>query len=515
MESTTKSSATLGRNIALTNAYTTIGGERLIAQESSGSIDITYTTGTAETGTALLAQIEFSADKVVWTPETIKASDGTLSANQIKVEGGAGATIYPRKYSFPTTAQYFRLKVKETGVSSNAGTVTIISTFAAGSGQSQNLAAGGGAGGDVVGPASSTDNAIARWDGVTGKLLQDSGVTVSDPVGFNNVITLQGVGGVTIEGGLPIVGAVAGGTVKLIGGESPLIPGAGSGSIEINGGDGGLGDLIYSGEAGGQVSIGGGLGGAVGTAVGGGAGGDVILFGGDGGGTAIDPDNNGQGGQVKIDGGYSPGAAGPVKITGGYSDNKNGGKVSITGGGIASATMKGGAVEITGGGADTSGGAGGDIILTGGSGNGAGLDGRITLEDAQGDLEIDLLPIGTNGISGPYIDFTGRINAANANLITGLQVASANNLTLTYVGNFFQITGTTQINLINSTDWGLGTVIYLQFAGALTVKHNQTASGNFQPILLAGSGDFTTVANTMLTLLWDGTNWQEIARKHP
>jgi hypothetical protein len=36
------------------------------------------------------------------------------------------------------------------------------------------------AGGDVVGPASSTDNAIARFDGATGKLLQNSGVTISD-----------------------------------------------------------------------------------------------------------------------------------------------------------------------------------------------------------------------------------------------------------------------------------------------------------------------------------------------
>ena len=35
-------------------------------------------------------------------------------------------------------------------------------------------------GGDVSGPASSTDNAIARFDGVTGKLIQDSGVNVSD-----------------------------------------------------------------------------------------------------------------------------------------------------------------------------------------------------------------------------------------------------------------------------------------------------------------------------------------------
>lgn len=34
--------------------------------------------------------------------------------------------------------------------------------------------------GDVVGPASSTDNAIARFDGITGLLLQNSGVTIDD-----------------------------------------------------------------------------------------------------------------------------------------------------------------------------------------------------------------------------------------------------------------------------------------------------------------------------------------------
>jgi hypothetical protein len=39
---------------------------------------------------------------------------------------------------------------------------------------------GGGGSGDVVGPASATDNAIARYDGTTGKLLQNSGVRISD-----------------------------------------------------------------------------------------------------------------------------------------------------------------------------------------------------------------------------------------------------------------------------------------------------------------------------------------------
>jgi hypothetical protein len=34
--------------------------------------------------------------------------------------------------------------------------------------------------GDVVGPSSATDNAIARYDGTTGKLIQSSGITIAD-----------------------------------------------------------------------------------------------------------------------------------------------------------------------------------------------------------------------------------------------------------------------------------------------------------------------------------------------
>lgn len=42
------------------------------------------------------------------------------------------------------------------------------------------IGSGGGGSGDVVGPASATDNAIARYDGTTGKLIQNSGATIDD-----------------------------------------------------------------------------------------------------------------------------------------------------------------------------------------------------------------------------------------------------------------------------------------------------------------------------------------------
>lgn len=51
-------------------------------------------------------------------------------------------------------------------------------------------ATGGGGTGDVVGPASSTDNAIARFDLATGKLIQNSGVIIDDS---NNITGVNSV----------------------------------------------------------------------------------------------------------------------------------------------------------------------------------------------------------------------------------------------------------------------------------------------------------------------------------
>jgi hypothetical protein len=55
------------------------------------------------------------------------------------------------------------------------------------------------ASGDVVGPSSSTDNAIARFDGTTGKLIQNSAITISD----TGTMTLTGDGVITVADGVP------------------------------------------------------------------------------------------------------------------------------------------------------------------------------------------------------------------------------------------------------------------------------------------------------------------------
>lgn len=62
----------------------------------------------------------------------------------------------------------------------------------------------GGGSGDVVGPGSATDNAIARFDSTTGKLIQNSAVTVDDSgnlagVGTINGTSLASLGGWTLK----------------------------------------------------------------------------------------------------------------------------------------------------------------------------------------------------------------------------------------------------------------------------------------------------------------------------
>jgi hypothetical protein len=71
----------------------------------------------------------------------------------------------------------------------------------------QLLASSSGASGDVVGPASSTDNAISRFDGTTGKLIQNSVVTIADTTGNMAGVGTLGVGAITTSGAL--VGAVS------------------------------------------------------------------------------------------------------------------------------------------------------------------------------------------------------------------------------------------------------------------------------------------------------------------
>ena len=103
---------------------------------------------------------------------------------------------------------------------------------------------------------------------------------------------------------------------------------------------------------------------------------------------------------------------------------------------------------------------------------------------------------GTAEVSGAMKMVTGRVLEKQ-----GAAVASANNLVLGSDGNSFEITGTTQINLISNLSWQDGSKITLLFASTPTVKNGQTTSTTNIQILLAGGADFAATANDTLTLV--------------
>lgn len=87
---------------------------------------------------------------------------GILKGNGTAISAATANTDYQSAINLTTTGS--------SGVATFNGTTLNIPNYSGGSG-------------DVVGPASSVDNAVARFDGTTGKLIQNSAVTISDTLG--------------------------------------------------------------------------------------------------------------------------------------------------------------------------------------------------------------------------------------------------------------------------------------------------------------------------------------------
>ena len=107
-------------------------------------------------------------------------------------------------------------------------------------------------------------------------------------------------------------------------------------------------------------------------------------------------------------------------------------------------------------------------------------------------------------------DLTGTDVALSGRLKTdkGADVASATAMTLGADGNAFDITGTTTIVTIPSTNWAAGNLIHLQFDGILVVTHSSATDS----ILLGDQANMTTAAGDVLSLFFNGTNWVEVSR---
>ena len=87
---------------------------------------------------------------------------------------------------FPSTSAADAAKIKGVTVDDAAKADGLALTYVASSGNIEYVVAGGG---DVVGPASATANAVPLYNGITGKLLKD-GVILS--TGANNIVQLNG-----------------------------------------------------------------------------------------------------------------------------------------------------------------------------------------------------------------------------------------------------------------------------------------------------------------------------------
>jgi hypothetical protein len=167
-------------------------------------------------------------------------------------------------------------------------------------------------------PTSSTDNAIARFDGITGKLLQNSGIEISDIQGGSNYIAIN-----------PTTKAGAG---------TPLTISSGVSS------DGAPGILYLAGGS---------------AVAGNNAGADNYLMGGSG---------------------YGSGAGGRPIVQGGQGGATGAGGVAIVQGGAGGATSgNGGAAAIVGGSATNGNSSGGSVTISPGAKNGSGANGLIAL----------------------------------------------------------------------------------------------------------------------------------------
>lgn len=158
------------------------------------------------------------------SPRSITSSvSASIDDYQVLCDCTSGAITYTL-YPAPGDGQFYEIIVQKTDNSANAVTVTDGTfTFSLASQSDSVICQLAGStwigvsgfdpsgSGDFEGPSSSTDNAIVRFDGTTGKAGQNSVVTVADTTGV-----IAGTQGVTLSGSssgtTALVAAAAAGT---------------------------------------------------------------------------------------------------------------------------------------------------------------------------------------------------------------------------------------------------------------------------------------------------------------
>ena len=113
-------------------------------------------------------------------------SSNTLTRDTVLSSSNGGALV---NFAKGTKNVFVTLPAEKTitSIASANASVTVTQV-----GTEVNLAvSGGGGSGDVVGPASATDNAVARFDTTTGKLIQNSVTTIDDTGNASGILSQQ------------------------------------------------------------------------------------------------------------------------------------------------------------------------------------------------------------------------------------------------------------------------------------------------------------------------------------
>lgn len=145
--------------------------------EISTSIATNRLVGRSTSGTGVMEQISLGTGLTL-AAGTLNGTAGTVTTLSVASANGLAGTV-----SNPTTTPQITLSTSITGILKGNGTA--ISAAVAGTDY-------------VAGAASSTDNALVRFDLTTGKVIQNSGIIVDDS---NNI---TGIGSINAEGNLVI-----------------------------------------------------------------------------------------------------------------------------------------------------------------------------------------------------------------------------------------------------------------------------------------------------------------------